>query len=132
MADPSLPPRPLTHAEVEALRALLLERAKDMSEEDLRALLGREGRAEKKLSGLAKSLPQLVSHVRIGFSMVKDYWSGAYRKLPWWYFIAPTDALPDFIPVLGYIDDAAVLAAVMAGIREDLKKYAAAKGIELE
>jgi uncharacterized membrane protein YkvA (DUF1232 family) len=142
MADDKAPPRPLTHAEVEQLRALLLERAKDMNEDDLRALLGRETRVEKKLSALGSSLPGLVTHVRLGFGMVKDYITGSYRKLPWWsvasvaaalgYFIAPTDALPDFIPVLGYLDDAAVLAAVMAGIREDLKKYAAEKGISLE
>jgi uncharacterized membrane protein YkvA (DUF1232 family) len=142
MSDSSKTPRPLTHAEVEQLRALLLERAKDMSEDDLRALLGKEARVEKKLGALSSSIPGLVSNVRLGFGMVKDYFTGAYRKMPWWsvasvaaalgYFIAPTDALPDFIPVLGYLDDAAVMAAVMAGIREDLRKYAAAKGIELE
>jgi uncharacterized membrane protein YkvA (DUF1232 family) len=29
------------------------------------------------------------------------------------YFILPTDAVPDFIPVIGYGDDAAVLAAAI-------------------
>lgn len=32
------------------------------------------------------------------------------------YLILPTDAVTDFIPVLGYSDDLAVLAAVLAAI----------------
>ena len=32
------------------------------------------------------------------------------------YFISPVDAVPDMIPVLGYADDAAVLAATLATI----------------
>ena len=134
-------PEVLARADQRVPAGLLLE-GRGAELRDLRALLGREAGVEKKLSKLSSSLPGLVTHVRLGFGMVKDYFTGAYRKLPLWsvasvaaalgYFIAPTDALPDFIPVLGYLDDAAVLAAVMAGIREDLKKYAAAKGIELE
>jgi uncharacterized membrane protein YkvA (DUF1232 family) len=29
------------------------------------------------------------------------------------YFVLPTDAIPDFLPALGYTDDAAVLAAAI-------------------
>jgi len=29
------------------------------------------------------------------------------------YFVLPTDLIPDYIPVIGYTDDAAVLAAAM-------------------
>jgi len=29
------------------------------------------------------------------------------------YFILPTDLIPDYIPVIGYIDDAAVLAGAI-------------------
>jgi uncharacterized membrane protein YkvA (DUF1232 family) len=33
------------------------------------------------------------------------------------YFILPFDAVPDFIPVVGFVDDASVLAAALASIR---------------
>ncbi|MFC7052342.1 YkvA family protein [Hansschlegelia quercus] len=33
------------------------------------------------------------------------------------YFILPFDAVPDFIPVAGFVDDASVLAAALASIR---------------
>lgn len=134
--------RSLTEHEVERLRKLLSDRVQEIGEQDLRTLLSKEEGAEKRLSALADTLPRLASHVRLGFSLLKDYFQGTYRKLPWWsvasvaaglgYFLTPTDLIPDFIPIIGYIDDAAVLALVMAGIREDLKKYAEAKGISLE
>ena len=37
------------------------------------------------------------------------------------YFVLPVDAIPDFLPVIGYTDDAAVLAAVIAIIGKNLK-----------
>jgi uncharacterized membrane protein YkvA (DUF1232 family) len=133
---------PLNEEEIAKLRELVLERAKHLSEDDLRTLLDQEQSAERRLSALSSSLPRLANHVRIAFSMIKDYVQGNYRKLPWWsvasvaaalgYFLAPIDAIPDFIPVLGYLDDAAVFALVLGGIREDLKKYAEAKGLRLE
>ncbi|MET0314052.1 MAG: YkvA family protein [Hansschlegelia sp.] len=33
------------------------------------------------------------------------------------YFILPFDAVPDFIPIAGFVDDAGVLAAAIASIR---------------
>jgi len=37
------------------------------------------------------------------------------------YFVLPVDAIPDVLPVIGYTDDAAVLAAVIAIIGKHLK-----------
>jgi uncharacterized membrane protein YkvA (DUF1232 family) len=36
------------------------------------------------------------------------------------YFILPTDAIPDFIPVVGYGDDAAVLAAAIKMVSDHI------------
>jgi uncharacterized membrane protein YkvA (DUF1232 family) len=45
------------------------------------------------------------------------------------YFILPVDAVPDFLPAIGYTDDAAVIAAVLAIVSRNLKPWhkAAAK-----
>jgi uncharacterized membrane protein YkvA (DUF1232 family) len=137
----SSPPRKLTEQELQALRALVSERAKHMSEEDLRALLGQEPALEKKTALLGKRLPGMVRQVKVGFAMVRDYAKGDYRKIPWWsvasvaaalgYFLMPADLLPDVLPLVGYLDDATVLAAVLAGVREDVRRYCEAKGLEL-
>ncbi len=37
------------------------------------------------------------------------------------YFIVPSDVIPDIIAGLGYTDDAAVLAAVIAAVRSNLR-----------
>ena len=37
------------------------------------------------------------------------------------YFVLPIDALPDVMPVIGFTDDAAVIAAVMAIVGKTLK-----------
>ena len=37
------------------------------------------------------------------------------------YFVLPTDAVPDFIPILGYTDDAAVFAALISVVGRNLK-----------
>jgi uncharacterized membrane protein YkvA (DUF1232 family) len=37
------------------------------------------------------------------------------------YFVLPVDAIPDFIPALGYTDDAAVFAALFALVGRNLK-----------
>ena len=37
------------------------------------------------------------------------------------YFVIPTDALPDFLPALGFTDDAAVIAAALALARRSIK-----------
>ena len=38
------------------------------------------------------------------------------------YFVSPFDATPDVIPVLGWLDDAGVIAATLAAIRMYVKE----------
>jgi uncharacterized membrane protein YkvA (DUF1232 family) len=39
------------------------------------------------------------------------------------YFVSPIDAILDTIPVLGYIDDAAVIAWVLSEVRAELESF---------
>ena len=39
------------------------------------------------------------------------------------YFINPFDAIPDFVPFAGFVDDAAVIAAAVTFLRIELKNY---------
>ncbi len=45
------------------------------------------------------------------------------------YFILPSDVIPDFIPGMGYTDDASVLAAALAAVQSHLRPehFAAAR-----
>ncbi len=72
--------------------------------------------------------------------MLKAYFSGNYKKLPWTtivsavaallYFINPFDAIPDFILGFGMIDDATVIAFCLRSIKQDLDQFIAFSGIK--
>ena len=65
--------------------------------------------------------------------LISDYLDGVYTNLPLatilasvagiLYLVLPIDALADFIPVLGWIDDAAVLGFVIATEQKDINEY---------
>jgi uncharacterized membrane protein YkvA (DUF1232 family) len=41
------------------------------------------------------------------------------------YVVLPADAVPDLVPVLGWLDDVGVLAAAFAFLSRDMKRHAA-------
>jgi uncharacterized membrane protein YkvA (DUF1232 family) len=65
--------------------------------------------------------------------MVRAWAKGEYKALPWktivmalgaaLYFLDPLDLAPDFIPGIGYVDDALVLGFVIRSIQTDLGKF---------
>ena len=78
-------------------------------------------------------LQRFIKDVALLISMVKDYWAGVYRRIPWWviaavvfallYVLSPIDLIPDFIPFVGLLDDALVMGLCLALIEQDLLKY---------
>ncbi|GJM27859.1 MAG: hypothetical protein DHS20C17_04940 [Cyclobacteriaceae bacterium] len=66
--------------------------------------------------------------------MLKASRSGQY-DLPWItilmvvaaliYFVMPLDALPDFIPITGYLDDFAVIVAIYKKFKHDIDAFQA-------
>jgi len=84
---------------------------------------------------------KFVNKLKLLYNCVSDYISGNYREVPWFtiagiifallYFLNPGDLIPDFIPVIGHIDDATVLYFVWKTIEADLKRYAQWKGYNL-
>ena len=71
--------------------------------------------------------------LKLLLSLVRDYAAGAYKEVPWrviataafglLYFLNPFDLVPDFIPGIGYIDDATLIAMAVSAIRSELGKY---------
>jgi uncharacterized membrane protein YkvA (DUF1232 family) len=113
-------------------RAILSRDARHVTEEDVDKILAKseEIRARFETGG---PLGKFVDDFKLLFAVVRDYAKGRYRKIPFWsiaaivaaflYVLNPLDLIPDFIPIIGQIDDAAVVAACLLMIRQDLHKY---------
>jgi curved DNA-binding protein CbpA len=84
---------------------------------------------------IAKAYPALKSalkNVRVLYSLFKDAVNGKYKLPPasvamigggLLYFILPADLIPDFIPVIGYLDDLAVLTTIMNTLNKEIGEY---------
>lgn len=78
-------------------------------------------------------LYRLLEDFRLLVSLIKDYWSGQYRKIPYYslaiivfmilYIISPFDLIPDYILGIGQIDDALILFLCLYLLEKDLLKY---------
>lgn len=89
--------------------------------------------ADAALSGSGGAMLGLKDDVATLIRMVREAAAGRYRRVPkraliaavaaLIYFLDPLDLIPDFIPLLGLADDAAVLAWVLHQIRRDLVAY---------
>lgn len=80
----------------------------------------------EKLSRLSAKL-QIVKHALALYRYMIDpavHWTKKILVISALaYFIIPIDAIPDVTPVVGYIDDAAVVAAVIKTLGKGFLKY---------
>ena len=99
------------------------------TEEDLDKVKASSETAEKK----SKSLGEQIEAFQLLWSLLHDYWSGKYRAVPWkliaaigfavTYLVSPLDVIPDYLPILGFVDDAAVFSLVISSFQSEIDAY---------
>jgi len=106
--------------------------AQNVTEKDVEKVINKSEEIQKKFSAKGP-LARFIEDGRLLISIVKDYWSGAYRQIPYSaiasivfaliYVLNPFDLVPDMLPLIGQLDDVAVLGACLALVERDLRKY---------
>lgn len=128
-----------------------LEQAMNSNEEEAMAILNDEEAADKLIDKALKMCRKLANFPIIGdfFAylpymcyMVSDYVHGNYKEIPLAsivtcvaaiiYVVSPLDLIPDFIPIAGQIDDAAVVGLALKAIKNDLDSYIVFRESQLE
>ncbi len=108
------------------------KRAKQMTRDDIANVLGKEGKA-KTIVEKTGFLSQYWDDIKTSFALIRDWFSGAYDKVPTRmivslagaliYLVSPLDLIPDWVPMAGLVDDAAILAFVFRLSKVDLDAY---------
>lgn len=92
----------------------------------------------KKLKEKMKSLPMVggvLANVPTMFKLLNSYLKNEYTEIPrkqliiivsaLSYLVSPIDLIPDFIPVVGLLDDMAVVSVCIKVTKDELEKYLA-------
>ena len=91
----------------------------------------------KKLFRRVKVLAKYFNDLCEIFELLRDRVKGVYTETPWTtiaaligallYVLSPLDLIFDFIPVIGFLDDAVVFGLAVKLAQSDLEKYRAWK-----
>ena len=108
------------------------KRAKKVRRGDIADVLEKEGKA-KTMVEKAGFLSQYWDDIKTSFALIRDWFNGSYDKVParmivslagaLIYLVSPLDLIPDWVPMAGLVDDAAMLAFVFQLSKVDLNAY---------
>ncbi len=83
----------------------------------------------------------LLQRAKLIYLMLRDWYRGEYKPTAWrmiavavaalLYLISPWDLIPDFIPVAGWVDDAAVVAYAFLILDEELDRFVAKRDVDI-
>src|SRR5215813_6226293 len=96
------------------------EGGEKMTDKDVEKVATHSEDIEKKFASRGP-LKRFIEDAKLLIAMVKDFWNKSYRQVPYGtigaivftliYILNPFDLVPDVLPIIGEVDDAAVFAA---------------------
>lgn len=126
----------------EKLKSELHKRSQNTKRIDVDKTLKQEHKVKEKIKNVPAKFKKLIKQIKLFYELLKDYAKGNYTEIPWGtisvivaalaYFLAPLDAIPDILPIVGFMDDAFLFMTAINFIQEDLKHYCIWKGWDPE
>jgi uncharacterized membrane protein YkvA (DUF1232 family) len=108
------------------------EGAEKITPEDIETAAERSEEINKKFSSKGP-LKRFIEDGKLLSALIKDWRAGRYRKAMYGtiaaaafallYVLNPFDLMPDVLPFIGAVDDAAVLGACLMLLERDLRQY---------
>jgi uncharacterized membrane protein YkvA (DUF1232 family) len=106
--------------------------AEKITQEDVEKVFNQSSKIKSKLESNGR-FKQFLEEGKVMLSLIKDYWKKDYTQIPWYaitaivfallYVLNPLDLAPDYIPIIGYIDDATVFSFALTLVSKDLTAY---------
>lgn len=116
-----------------------LQRSFDQSRKKAKKILNDKDKMDLFLERLEKKLALIpiaggmLAEIPVLISLVKAYIEKRYANVPvgtviaivgaLLYFLSPIDLVPDLLPAIGLVDDAAVIALALKLVHDDVKEY---------
>ncbi len=132
----------LTPAEKRKLKKQLEEAADSVGDPEAEKVIDQApGILDKLDVSKIEWIQLLAQRARLLYYLVVDWWNGDYQPskrviaiavAALLYLVSPFDLIPDFLPVVGWLDDAAVLTFAVKMLHDELQRYARKMDIDPE
>lgn len=106
----------------------------------LKLLVDRD-RVQSTLQDIPRRMQLVTNQARLVVELIDDFAAGRYRELPWHsvalaalailYSVSPADAVPDYLPGVGAVDDLVVIGIAFWAVRRELERYCRFKGYDV-
>jgi uncharacterized membrane protein YkvA (DUF1232 family) len=111
---------------------LIKEGSQKITETDVDKVVTKSEDIKKKFLG-SGPLTRFIEDGKLLIAIIKEYRAGTYRQIPYGviasmvftliYVLNPFDLMPDMLPLIGQVDDVAVMGACLMMVEQDLHKY---------
>ena len=124
----------ISKQQIEKATAQFIEGIKNVDESDIEYAWKKGKKAiDKYGNNPPGALAKIWRDIKLMIGLITDYAQGNYKDVSWKvmaavtgavvYFVSPIDVIPDFLPIMCYLDDALVIKLALDMSGDDLSAY---------